>query len=166
MQNNCWMIVNGDWTCLISDNKEICTWHRLQGRAAGILWNSLTQSQQIHVQDVMSDPIRMWSVLASIHEQKRPAARFVAYDNLFGARKEDDESLPALVTRIKGLHHAITNSRPELMTMKDLDDELMCMALVRALPMPKYQSFVTMLTLLPQFDFKTLTEACQIEHTS
>ena len=110
MQNDCWMIVNGDWTCLISDDKEIRTWRRLQERAAGILWNSITQSQQIHVQDVMSDPICMWSVLASIQEQKCPEACFVAYDNLFGACKEDNESLPALVTRVKGLHHVITNS--------------------------------------------------------
>ena len=42
----------------------------------------------------------MWKKLESIHLQKRPGARFNAYDALFSIKKAPDESLTALMTRV------------------------------------------------------------------
>ena len=50
------------------------------------------------------------------------------------------------------------------MSVLELEDEIMCMMLIRGLPMSKYQSFVSIPTLLPEFTPATLSEAFQNEH--
>ncbi|THH04600.1 hypothetical protein EW145_g5395 [Phellinidium pouzarii] len=50
------------------------------------------------------------------------------------------------------------NSRNSALTLKDFEDELAAVALVRALPM-EYSSFRSALLLLTNFDFKTVKDA-------
>ena len=46
------------------------------------------------------DPAAMWVALESVHLQKRPGARFNAYDDLFSIQKKEEESLQQLMGRI------------------------------------------------------------------
>ena len=67
----------------------------------------------------------------------RPGARFNAWDDFFSIRKKQDESLTALIARIEDSISKIQQLRPKdastPYTMKDLDNELICMAMVRSL---------------------------------
>lgn len=102
--------------------------------------------------------IAMWKTLDSVHLQKRPGARFNAYDTLFGIRKSPDESLSSLMTRVDASMEQIQNLRPESFTLSDMDKELVCMTLIRALP-EEYSSFASSLQLLDKFEKGKLHEA-------
>ena len=76
----------------------------------------------------------MWKKLESVHLQKRPGARFNAYEALFDIRKASDESLMSLMTRVDTAMEQIQNLRPDAFSLSDMDKELVCMTLIRALP--------------------------------
>ncbi|KAA1478860.1 hypothetical protein DENSPDRAFT_788509, partial [Dentipellis sp. KUC8613] len=107
----------------------------------------LEPSQRIHVQTLQDNPVLMWTTLASVHVQKRPGTRFNAYDDFFSIRLGDGESLQSLMNRIDEGMRSIQALRPETYALKDLDNELVCMAMVRSLP-PEYSTFTSLLLLL------------------
>ena len=86
----------------------------------------------------------MWVKLESVHLQKRPGARFNAYDALFSIKKLPDESLQALMTRVDTAMEQIQNLRPDSFTLEEMDKELVCMAMIRSLP-GEYSSFASSL---------------------
>ncbi|THH09759.1 hypothetical protein EW145_g1773 [Phellinidium pouzarii] len=106
----------------------------------------------------MDDPIKMWGELEKMQHQDNPASRFIAYDQFFSITKKEDESLTALTARVEDALHKMRNSRNSALTLKDFEDELAAVALVRALPM-EYSSFHSALLLLTNFDFKTVKDA-------
>ncbi|THH03234.1 hypothetical protein EW145_g6416, partial [Phellinidium pouzarii] len=89
---------------------------------------------------------------------KSNTSRFIAYDQFFSITKKEDESLTALTARVEDALHKMRNSRNSALTLKDFEDELAAVALVRALPM-EYSSFRSALLLLTNFDFKTVKDA-------
>ena len=72
----------------------------------------------------------MWVALESVHLQKRPGARFNAYDDLFSIQKKEEESLQQLMGRIDECMLTIQNLRPKDFTLAALDNELVCMAMI------------------------------------
>ncbi len=82
----------------------------------------------------------MWAALAAVHLQKRPGARFNAYDDLFSIRKQEDESLQSLMNRVDTAIHRIQDLRPKDFTLSNLDDELASMTLIRSLT-EEYSAF-------------------------
>jgi hypothetical protein len=78
------------------ETKELADWKHKAGKASGEIWLAIEDDQKVHIKDVKGDPAAMWVKLESVHVQKRPGARFNAYDTLFSIRKNDDETLPAL----------------------------------------------------------------------
>jgi hypothetical protein len=129
-----------------------------KGVASGAIWLGLEESQQTQVGDLMDEPKKMWDELESIHVQKRPSTCFLAYTNLLNIQKNPEESLPSLTARIEKAMQEVKNLRSTSFTLTELDSDLTSMAMIRSLP-SEYESFISSITLLPSFDFKTLKEA-------
>jgi len=81
-------------------------------------------------QDVSDDPIKIWAVLKAAHIQKWTGTRFNAYNDFFSIRKNDSKSLQALIARIDGLISKLQNLHPKNFNLKQLDKELICMAMI------------------------------------
>ena len=152
-------IVTGEETAPTTGTPlDLNKWCNKKGKAAGIIIPGIEKSQLSHVKDITKDPIAMWKKLEDVHQKKSPGNHFIAYDELFSIRKEDHETLATLASRVKDCHETIKKVRPSKFTLDDLDDELMCMAMIRALP-EEHKSFVSSLMLLPQLNVPTLEEA-------
>ncbi|KAJ7907177.1 hypothetical protein B0H13DRAFT_1584162, partial [Mycena leptocephala] len=104
----------------------------------------------------------MWKALEAVHRQKKPGARFAAYNQLFSIQKEPEETLTELIGRIDNAVTLIQELRPAAHTLAELDGELASMAMIRALP-EEYQAFRSSLFLLPQLDKATVAEALILE---
>ena len=146
------------------EQKELSDWKRKVGKASGEIWLSLEDNQKIHVKEVKSDPVAMWSKLENVHLQKRPGTRFNAYDALFSIRKAEDETLPALMARAEKAMQDIKALRPSNFTLDMLDKELQCMTLIRALP-ADYNTFASSILLLDAFDLEKLQSAFHNEES-
>ena len=131
--------------------------------AAGFIYLSLLNNQQSLVRDVMENPVAMWKTLEDHHMQKKPSSRFTAYESLFNIAKQDSESLPALCSRVDDAMHTIKNLRPASFSVQELDDELSCMTLIRALPAEQYAAFRSTLLLQPKITMSVLRDAFQLE---
>jgi hypothetical protein len=145
-----------------SEVKDLREWKSRTAKASGELWLAVEDEQKAHIRSLKGDPVKMWAKLKEVHLQKKPGARFNAYDTLFAIRKQEDESLTALMGRAHTALQSIQDHRPEGFTLEMLDQELECMALVRALPQ-EYNAFVSSLLLLDSLDLTKLRSAFQSE---
>src|SRR6202023_2594464 len=82
--------------------------------------------------------------------------------NLLCIQKNDDETLVEMAVRIEQAMGNIKNLRPKDFTIEKLDDELQCMALIRALP-EQYSHFSTSLLLLDSLDKDKILQAFRSE---
>ena len=158
MQKKVWGIVSGKDPKPSPGDAILRDWLKDEGVAAGLIYLGVEDGQKSQIEDFLDDPKKMWETLEAIHIQKRPTTRFIAYNSLLSITKQDDESLPSLTSRIEKSMQEIKSLRPKAFTIDDLDDDLVSMTMVRSLP-SEYQSLVSSLILLPQFDFKTIKEA-------
>ena len=102
--------------------------------AAGEIWSCVEREQQTHLEAIRDDPEAMWEKLESVHMQKRPGTRFNTYNALLSLSKLENESLSSLSTRASQLKSDMKALRPTDFDIAKLDDELVLMALIRALP--------------------------------
>ena len=93
---------------------------------------------------------------------KKPGAHFNAYNDLFSIRKQDSESLVDMGVRIEKAMQAIQNLQPLDFTIEQLDEELQCMALVRALP-DEYRHLSSTLLLVDKLDKAMILQAFKSE---
>ena len=98
----------------------------------------------------MNNPIEMWSTLQKLHEQDNPAACFNAFDEFFNISKQEDETLQSLVSRVEHALHKIRSTRKDTLTLSQFEEELACIALIRALS-EEYSFFRSALLLLADF---------------
>jgi len=107
---------------------------------------NIEADQRVHIRSTQDNPVAAWKALASIYLQRKPGARFAAYDEFFGIRKREDESLSALTARVDQAMLKIKELRPSdatnPFTIDNLDDELVCMTLVHSLPQ-EYSHFTS-----------------------
>ncbi|RPD54382.1 hypothetical protein L227DRAFT_580521, partial [Lentinus tigrinus ALCF2SS1-6] len=89
------------------ERRELRDYNARVDAAAGEIWNCVEREQQTHLEAIRDDPEAMWKKLESVHMQKRPASQL----------KSDMKAL-----------------RPPSFDIAKLDDELVLMALIRALP--------------------------------
>ncbi|TDL27179.1 hypothetical protein BD410DRAFT_812260 [Rickenella mellea] len=166
---NSWMgdiLVKGEDTLPPADKPvERKAWRRDRDIAAGQIYLALEPSQRVHIRGMEEDPIKMWEKLAEVHVQKRPGVRFNAYDVLFNIRKKEDESLVSLMGRVDTAIQDIKALRTKDFKLEDADDELTCMAMIRALP-ADYSSFVSSLLLLEKLDKAKLQDAFIAEESN
>jgi hypothetical protein len=140
------------------EKKDMGDWKRKSAKASGELWLALEDDQKVHVKEAKGDPAEMWRCLEAVHVQKKPGARFLAYEALFNVRKREDESLTALMARADKAAQDIKALRPSNFTLNDLDHELLSMALICALP-TEYNSFASSLLLLDSLNIDKLKAA-------
>ena len=137
-------------------------WDAKADKAAGEIMLNIEADQRVHIRSTQDNPVAAWKALASIYLQRKPGARFAAYDEFFGIRKREDESLSALTARVDQAMLKIKELRPSdatnPFTIDNLDDELVCMTLVRSLPQ-EYSHFTSSLLLLSSMDKETLKSA-------
>ena len=164
MSRKVWGYVKGTIATPTDEDKKQ-EWNISKEMAAGYLWLHLEESQKTGLEAIMDDPKKMWDELEKNHVQKRPATRFLAYTNLLNIQKGPEESLPSLTSRIEKAMQEVKNLRTATFSLDDLDSDLTSMAMIRALP-AEYESFVSSLTLLPTFDFKTLKAAFSNEENN
>ncbi|KAI0039705.1 hypothetical protein FA95DRAFT_1612364 [Auriscalpium vulgare] len=114
-----------------------------------VTWNSEKAAEERPARSSFGgeedNPVVMWNRLEVFYVTKRPIGRFNTYDDLFSIRKEENETLSALTTRIEAT--AL---------------QLVCMAMIRALP-SEFQSFCSALLLLDSLDVSSLREVFQNE---
>ena len=115
-----------------------------------------------HFRGHEEDPVQMWTLLEQAHVQKKPGARFNAYNDLFSIQKNDNETLVEMAVCIEQAMGSIENLRPKDFTREKLDDELQCMALIQALP-EEYSHFSTLLLLLDSLDKNKILQAFHSE---
>ena len=61
----------------------IDAWDKSAEKAAGELYLLVSEEQKVHFAGITDDPCKMWAQLERVHLQRRPGARFNAYDALF-----------------------------------------------------------------------------------
>ena len=149
MQKKVWAIVSGLDVRPATDDPNFRDWIKDQQSAAGIIFLGLEDDQKHQIEDVLDDPSAMWIKLEAIHVQKRPSTRFNAYNSPPSITKLPDESLPSLTSRIEKAMQEVKNLRSKAFSIDSLDNDLLCMAMVRSLP-SEYRSFVSSITLLKQ----------------
>src|SRR3954469_22854230 len=99
-------------------------------RSSGELYLLVDEEQRAHIEGIENDPVAIWAKLTSIHVQKKPGARFNAYDDFFSIRKCPGKSLTSLISRIDQSMQKIHQLRPKSFTLATLDDELICMTMI------------------------------------
>src|ERR1700761_3128931 len=104
----------------------------------------------------------MWKLLENAHISKKPGARFNAYDDLFSIYKESNETLMDLGVRIEKAMATIQNLHSSSFTIEMLDEELQCMALIRALP-EEYRHLSSSLLLMDKLDKTVILQAFRSE---
>ena len=133
-------------------------WETKSDKAAGWLYLMVEQEQRVHFNGIQDSPVKMWKALEAVHRQKKAGMRFNAYDELFGIRKLEEETLQSLINIVEGCKRRIKELRPSSFTLDMLDDELASMALIRALP-DDYASFSSSLLLMDKLDQATIHQA-------
>ncbi|KIJ28150.1 hypothetical protein M422DRAFT_118849, partial [Sphaerobolus stellatus SS14] len=111
------------------------------------------------------DPAKLWITLESIHIQKRPNSRFMAYSTLLSITKQPDESLPSVTNRVEQALKDVKSLCPKNYTLEKLYDDLCCMAMIRSLP-SDYSSFVSAITLMDSVDMSKLKTAFITEESN
>lgn len=112
-------------------------WDNKQMKAAGVIEQSLDESNASHCEGLFGDAVAMWNKLEQIHNAKTPGTRFNAMHTLFSIRKEDSETLESLMTRTKAAMQRVKTLRPTTAgayTLEMLDNELVIATLLAALP--------------------------------
>ena len=158
-----WRIVSGDVTRPdVTSGDAYQRWLEKVDKAAGEIYLAIEDDQKHHLAGVLDDPKRMWELLERGNQSKKPGMRFNTYSDLFSVRKEENETLEGLISRVTEKIRAIKDLRPAGFTLDDLDNELHSMALIRALP-DEYSSFISSLMLIDNLDRGTVHEAFRNE---
>ena len=153
MKLGLWMLVKGvelkpegvDSKALTAaEAAAILAWEIKPRKAAGELYLAMQGDQRMHLSEIEDDHVAIWTKLESVHLQKRPGSRFLSYNILFSIQKKEDESLTSLMTRIDEGMIQVKNLRPQDFKLEDLDEKLVCMAMIRALP-SEFDSFASSL---------------------
>ncbi|KAF7973877.1 hypothetical protein HWV62_14100, partial [Athelia sp. TMB] len=133
-------------------------WEDRSEHACGILVMSISPGQKPNITDCQDDPVVIWTKLKSVHEAQKPSNRFNAYEDLLSIRKDSDESLSSLINCTESCMQLIKNLRTKEFNLDKLDEELQCMALIRALP-DEFDSFASTLMITDKLDKASLISA-------
>ena len=157
MRNGLWRLVSGKET-KPRDDEAAASWETKAEKAAGEIYLMVENDQRVHFRGSEEDPVEMWKLLEEAHLSKKPGARFNAYDDLFSIRKQDDETLVNLGVRIEKAMQTIQNLRTPEFSIENLDEELQCMAMIRALP-DEYRHLSSSLLLMDKLDKTIILQA-------
>ena len=134
-----------------AEDAAILAWEMKAGKAAGELYLAMQGDQRTHLSGIEDDPVAIWIKLESVHLQKHPGSRFLSYDIFFSIQKKEDESLTSLIIRMDKGMIQVKNLCPKDFKLEDLDKELVCMAMIRAL-VSEFDFFASFLQLLDKLE--------------
>jgi hypothetical protein len=119
-----------------TEKEASASYLKQRGMAAGFISMFIDSTNATHVKDLEEDPAKMWKKLDGIHNAKSPGMRFNALNALFSIRKEDSEDLCSLMTCAEAAMNTYKSLIPtdSTFTLQSLQDELITMSLIRALP--------------------------------
>jgi gag-polypeptide of LTR copia-type/GAG-pre-integrase domain/Integrase core domain len=144
----------------LGDKRE--DWEDRASEGAGTLYLAVEDDQKVNLKGLEDDVKLMWDKLEGLHIQKRPATRFNAYSALFNIRKESENSLPSLITKVDSAMQDIKSLASPDLSIDSLYQDLASMALIRSLP-ADYSSFVSTVVLMPDFSYDRVKEAFRLE---
>jgi hypothetical protein len=131
-------------------------------------------SQRMHLAEA-DTAYAMWQALVAVHVQQVPGTCFSTYNDLFSIAKGTGETLPAVASRVEIALACVRelrpktitgdNSKPRVYGIKDLEDKLALMAMLRALPRDEYADFVSSLMCTKDLDRCAVEAAFQIKQT-
>ena len=86
-----WLMKLGYWRLVAGKEKQpakseadaVERWKAKAEKAAGEIYLAVENDQRVHFRGSEEDPVKMWTLLEQAHVQKKPGARFNAYDDLF-----------------------------------------------------------------------------------
>ena len=139
-------------------------WDDDQEVAAGHLANMVDRSLHHHFKSYEADPVRMWDIFKRLNTAVAPGMRFNAYDDLFGMRKKDDETLEDFGDRVTNAMQRVKDIRPTAFTLLDLDQELEVMVMLRGLD-ENFRDWTENL-MLQDLNVSTVTEAFKMRTTN
>ena len=165
MQKGYWGVVSGKLTRDAAKDELAFDSHC--EIASGLIFLNVDEEMQRIVTDLLEkgDAVGMWKALEEECLSKRPGARFNAYDDLFSIRKQEGESLTSLSGRVANAVRTIRDLRPSSFTLEKMEEELECMALIRALP-DEYSAFSSSLMLVDDLKKTTVLEAFKNEEAN
>ncbi|KZP34560.1 hypothetical protein FIBSPDRAFT_718939 [Athelia psychrophila] len=73
------------------------SWEDRSERACGIITMSLSPGQKTHSSAAKDDQIEIWKALKTVHAAQEPGNHYNTYDDLFSIKKQEEESLSALI---------------------------------------------------------------------
>jgi hypothetical protein len=125
-------------------------WAEKDEKAQGNLLAHISTSQRVHLAEA-DTAYAMWQALVAVHVQQVPGMRFSAYNNLFSIAKGTEETLPTVASRVEITLACVRELRPKTITgdngkprvygVKDVEDELALMAMLRTLLCDEYADF-------------------------
>lgn len=153
MMRKVWRIVEGT-KVKPAETEKLEAWEEEKQEAVGcILLGLNTAHRSTLTKEHLQDPKVLWDHLKAQHVLQNAAYRFNAYTDLFECKKKEGESLVALKDRVVALHNRVVATRPTDFKLSDLENDLKCMALIRALP-PSLSAFQSSLSVLLGNDMK------------
>ena len=135
-----------------SDGDAYQKWLEWVDKGAGEIYLAIEDDQKHHLGGVFDDLKKMWELLESGNQSKKPGTWFNTYDDLFSIRKLENEGLKGLIAWVAEKVWAIKDVHPQGFMLDDLDNELHLMALISALP-EEYSAFVSSLMLIDNLDW-------------
>ena len=161
---------------------EQANWDERALKAAGAIGMVLDEANATHIIGLEDDPVAMWTKLDQVHNSRTPGTRFNAMDALFNIKKEPEEDLASLITRseaalqrVRALRPATDYAAPSInltstsnqtttivYTLQTLDEELVIMTLLRALP-ETYQHVRSSLLIQPSLTLDMVRQAFYAE---
>lgn len=146
-------------------------WDKRNRQAAGAIQLTIDETNAIHTSGIESDAPAQWKKLEELHNNKTAGTRFNAMDTLFNIRMDSGEELRSLITRViaamqrvKALRPGVTSTQvtiypnPSAYTLETLDNELIIMTLIRALPQD-YQHVRSALLIQSTLTLDTVRDA-------
>lgn len=174
-------LVHGEEPRPTDDDDKKESWDERLSKAAGIIELTLDDTNAHHCEGLFGNAVALWAKLELVHNAKSPGSRFGAMNTLFNIRMEDNETLDSLITHTKAAMQRVKNLRPAgtyptttstdssddsptpaPYTLATLDDELIIMTLLRALP-ESYGHLSSLLYIQPDLNLEMVERAFRAE---
>ncbi|KIY51163.1 hypothetical protein FISHEDRAFT_38547 [Fistulina hepatica ATCC 64428] len=163
-----WRIVTGTEVAPTPHNPNVPTrdeqndlraYYTRVDKASGEIFMAVEPLLQSEIKSLQDSPKAMWDKLQELFNQKVPGARFNAYNKLLSVHLKDEDALSvaAFVSEVDSTMQQIKELRPADYGVEQLDSELPCMIVLRALrdaSNPKLISIATSFLLDERLEYE------------
>ena len=125
-----WSYVDGSFKNPGASSDQYHTWKLAYDAAAGELFGCLEKTQWAYVSGLEDAPDKMWDALEVANFHKKAGTRFNAYDELFGLRKKEEETLMEFGAGAQGATANVVVLWPAGFDIVMVDQEMTVMAML------------------------------------